>query len=750
MAVETPGWVGRSTPRLEGRDKVRGKRRYVADVRRRDEAFARIVLSPHARARVTSVDREAALKTKGVIAVFTSDEMGREGILAGEEVHYVGEPVAVVVAETEAAAEDGADALVIHYEAMEAVTDPVLAMRRDAPAVRPDDFSEGREDAGAHGADVGGEEGGSTSKNVTSRVHFHRGDVDAALQEADVEVEGTYRIPEVHQGYLETHGTVVEPGTDGHITIWASTQGQFSTRSGTAAALGIPDHLVTVNAAEVGGGFGGKYVLHEPIAAVVAKAVGRPIRIILDRLQDFLYSNPSPAAMITVKLGAKRDGTLTAIKSTMIFDSGALPEAPAGIAAELLGGTYPAPNLDIEAYEVLTNKTPVGAYRAPGAPQAYFALESEMDRLAKVLGMDPIELRLKNAAREGSLRASGRPYPRIGLVECLEAVRDHPFWKDRKSGPDEGYGVAVGGWLGGTEPAAAACSLNGDGSLVLQLGSTDITGTNTTFAQIAAQVFGMDPERVSVTSGNTDQAPYAGASGGSKVTYTVGAAVLEAAQDAKRQILEVAGSELEASPEDLELENGEIRVKGVPGRSVSLERIARLTTSFGGRYAPVYGRGRTSIHVPSPGFAVHVAKVRVDRATGEVKVIGYLAVQDVGRALNPAAVTGQIRGGVAQGIGRALLEDLVHAASGQLLDGNLMDYMLPTATDIPPIEVVFVEVPSPLGPFGAKGVGEPPAIPGAAAIANAVEDAAGVRMRNLPIRPDAVMRALEELKDDEA
>jgi CO/xanthine dehydrogenase Mo-binding subunit len=414
------------------------------------------------------------------------------------------------------------------------------------------------------------------------------------------------------------------------------------------------------------------------------------------------------------------------------------------IAAILLGGYYRFPNLDIRGYEVLTNKPGAGAYRAPGAQQASFAIESAVDELARKLVMDPLEFRLQNCAVEGDPRPNGGAWPRIGLKECLEALRDHPAWQKRDATKTRGRGVgiAVGGWPGGIEPATAVCRLDANGKLTVVLGSVDLTGTNTTFAQIAAETFGMAADEVAVTTAATDAAPFAGGSGGSKITYTVGKAVQNAAEDALRQILAVASESLEASVEDLEVFEGAVRVRGVPSSRISLKDIASRTMGFAARNEPVYGRGSTAIRESAPGFAVHLVEVEVDEVTGLTQPVRYVAVQDVGFAINPAAVEAQIHGGVAQGLGWALYEGMVYDADGQLLTATLMDYVLPRAEMIPPIETVLVEVPSEHGAYGAKGVGEPPAIPGAAAVANAIRDLVGARMVSLPIRPELVAQAL--------
>ncbi len=726
--------------RLEGGDKASGRTAYAADVRLSGALHAEFVTSPYAHARVTSVDSSAAQAMPGVVGVFTADDIGTLGLLAKGEVFYAGQPVTVVVADDRRAAADAAQAVRVRYERLPAVVDPRLALRADAAKVLPDELRSQRADAGAHGADAA-QHASSARVNVCGESHFVRGNIDEGMRLADVVVAQRYRIPALYQGYLEPHASVAVPDSDS-LTIYTTTQGQFAVREEVCSMLGLPEHRVRVVAMTVGGGFGAKFVKLEPVVAALALRTGQPVRMVLSRSTDFLQSRPGTFAEIDVRIGARSDGTLTALQADLLMDAGAQEDGTVGIAAMMLGSTYRVPHLLVDGVEVLTHKTPTGAYRAPGAPQAFFALESAMDELARKLGQDPFEFRLRSAVQKGDPRANGAPWARIGLLEVLETARSHPFWTERKKGEDEGYGVAAGGWPSGTEPAAAACRINGDGSITVQVGSVDITGTNTTFAQIAAEVFGVGTNAVAVKAGDTDTAPYSGSSGGSKITFTVGSAVLQAAQDARQQVLEMAAQELEASASDLDMADGRVFVRGAPSRSVNVADLARRTTAYGGTAAPLVGRGRIAIKRGAPGFAAHVARVRVDRRTGEVQPIGYLAVQDVGRTINPMAVEGQIRGGVAQSIGRALGEEMRWGDSGQLLSASFLDYALPRASDVPPIEVALVEVPSEQGPFGAKGVGEPPAVPGAAAVVNAVADATGARVRELPLRPEAVLRAM--------
>jgi len=731
--------VGESLPRIDGPEKLRGQATYVADVRLPRTLTARLVLSTYAHAKIASIDLDGALRVPGVVAAYAGSDLAKTRLFAEGEAMHVGEPLAVVVAEDDAAAEDGADAVRITYEPLPAVADAMAAMRPDAPLTR-ESAGEADPNAAAHGAVAGGAKPTRPKpRNVNEVSEFARGDVEQAWKDADVVVEDTYRIARVHQGYLETQGSVAARQPRGGLEVYTSTQSPYDVQSSVARATGTPSSEVRVVASTVGGGFGGKFGLLEPLAAELAQRLGRPVKVVLDRVQDFLVSHPAPEAIIKLKMAAKKDGTITALQGELVLDEGSAG-SDAGFACRLIGTIYRIPNLDLVGYDVLTHKPSVGAYRGPDAPQAMYALESHVDRLARALGIDPIEMRLKNIVQEGDPDPQGSPWPHTGLVECIERLREHPIWKGRGQLADgEGVGVALGFWPGGLQPAVAACRLNADGSVTVQVGAVDLTGAHTAFAQIAADSLGVPMDQLRVSMGDTLNSPFAGGAGGSKTIYTVGPAVAAAAQDLRRQILALAAQLLEAAPEDLEIDGGNVMVRGVPAKAISLSRLGRASTAFGGQHPPLHGSGRTAIGKQAYGVAAHLAKVRVDRETGEVRVTGYVAAQDVGRAINPAEVVGQIRGGVVQGLGRALFEAIRHDTTGQPLNPSMADYGLPTAADLPPIDVELVEVASELGPFGARGVGEPPAIPGPACVANAVEDAVGVRVTTAPIRPEHVL-----------
>jgi CO/xanthine dehydrogenase Mo-binding subunit len=739
--------IGVSQRRLEGGAKVTGATRFTADLRPPGLTVARLLLSPFPAARVARVDLEAARRAPGVVAVLSGADLtdlglaGPERPLATDRVFYAGQPVVAVVAETEGQAADAAELVDVEYEPLPAAVDAESAAGADASPVL-DSGAAGLDDAGAHGVTGGGSQAEELPANVTSQVRFAEGDVEAALRDSAVVVRRRYVMPAVHQGFIEPHLVLASPEHDGGLTIWTPTQGTFLARKTVADQLGLPLRKVRVVPMAVGGGFGGKICLIEPLVGLLALRSGRPVRLELTRTEEFAMGRGAPGAVVDLELGASREGDLTGLRARATFDNGAGQGGLGGLVGLFLAGTYRLPAYDIVSRDVATNKTPVQAYRAPGAPQSYYALECAMDELASELGLDPVDLRLRNASREGDPRPDGQAWPRIGLVECLEAARCHPIYTE-PAGEHEGVGLAVGGWGGGREPAAAACRVEPDGTLLLHVGSVDISGTDTTLAMIAADTFGVPLDRVEVERGDSANAPYAGVAGGSKIIYTVGPAVQQAAAEARRQLLEIAAEELEAAEEDLVIEDGEVRVAGAPGRARPIGELAELGAQFGGRYAPVLGQGRHTVTQQSPMFTVHLARVRVDPETGEWRLRAYAAIQDVGRALNPPEVVGQVHGGAVQSLGRAFGEELAWDRDGQLRTASFVDYGLPTIDQVPEIDVELLEIPSPLGPFGAKGVGEPPAVPGPPAIANAIWRASGRRLTELPADFARLVPAME-------
>ncbi len=751
--------IGVARPRIDAPDKVTGATRYAADGHVHGLLHARLVLATEAHARIRGVEKDGALAIPGVVAVLTAADLpiattGNDRTaepLAREEVVFAGQPVAIVVAETEAAAEDAVETVVVEYEQLEPVVDVEQAMEPGAALARLADEEEtGGDLESIHtGVDKGEDDdtGEQLSGNVLDTVRRNSGDAAALLESSDAVVSGTFRTPWVYQAYIEPQVTTTWLEPNGTLVVSTATQGSFVTQRELARAYGLSLDRIRVIAEPLGGAFGGKFAIVEPLAAGATLVLQRPVRVVLTRAEDFQATNPASAQVSHLRVGGRKDGTLTAIEARMIVDRGSNAGwGVEGITSLLVAGPYRWEAHDLRGYGVQTNRFTFGAYRGPGAPTAAFALESLLDELASELGVDPLELRLKNAVVEGDLSVSGNPFPRMGAVEVLERVREHPMWTSRGSLPDdEGVGVAAGYWPGGNEPAAAVCRVNADGTMTVVTSAVDMSGVNTGFAAIAAEAFGLSPEQVRVVSADTATGPYAGASGGSKVTYTVGVAVLRAAEAAREALLQAASEELEIAPVDLEVVDGVVRAVGAPDRSIAVEEIAKRTLRFGGRHKPIEGHGGSAQTRGAPSASAHLAHVRVDRETGEIELLGYAIAQDVGRALNPALVEGQMRGGAAQSIGWALFEELRHDEAGRLLTGSFLDYAIPTADRVPDIDTLIVEVPAPDGPYGAKGIGEAPVIPGPAAIANAVAAAVGVRLRELPMTPPRVWRALRKL-----
>jgi CO/xanthine dehydrogenase Mo-binding subunit len=747
--------IGVSTPRRDSEPKVRGTTRFAADQPVTGLLHGRLVLAHEAHATIAGIRGDAALALPGVVAVLTASDLPIVGSGAGrayeplarEEVTYAGQPLALVVAETEALAEDAAELVEVELDALEPVLDLETATRPGAPRARVK--ARGGGDAGdlsdAHASvSAGGTVEEELSDNVLDTARLERGDVDAALRSSEVVVQGTFSTPWVYQGYLEPQTATAWVEPDGELVIHSATQSPFATRGTLADLFGLPADRIRVRGTPLGGAFGGKLMLLDPLVAAAALVLRRPVRLTLTRSEDIAASNPAGAELLTLELGADADGTLTGIRSRVLVDRGATDDfGVESIAAMLSSGPYRWRAHELTALGVATNRVTFGAYRAPTAPPAAFAVESLLDELAEALGLDPLELRLRNVAVEGDTAPSGQQFPVFGARQCLERLRDHPLWARRGDLPEgEGVGAAIGWWPGGYEPAAAVCRLDADGHLTVITGAADMSGVETGFATIAAEAMGVDPSRVRVVYADTGSAPYAGTSGGSKVTYTVGRAVERAATQAREQLLEVAAEELEIAPEDLEIVDGSVRPRGVPAKALTLEELAGRILQFGGRHAPVEGHGRVALS-PAPQSAAHLSHLRVDPSTGGVTVLSHVIAQDVGRALNPALVEGQMRGGTTQGIGWALLEGLAYDGHGQLTTGTFVDYALPTAATVPLIDTEIVEVPAPEGPYGAKGVGEAP-VPGVpGAVANAIAAATrGIRMRELPMTPERIWRAL--------
>jgi len=753
--------VGVSIPRPDGPEKVTGRVQYVADIPAKGLLHAKLLRSPHAHAKIVSIDTSAAKALPGVRAVLTAKDIPHlkkkaptraHAVLAIDRVVFMGQPVAAVAADEPSIAEEALDLIKVQYQVLAPSVDPLKSMLPGAAPVADAGTEADTSEALAHSAvAIAKSETPAKAVNISQQARLQRGDPAKGFAESDHVLEKTYRVPMVHQGYLEPHAVLAEWDRNGLLTLWASTQGSFNTRSEVADVLGIPENRIRVIPVECGGGFGGKIrALCEPITAVLAQVTKRPVRYVMTRREELQAGMPAPQVIIKLKTGVKRDGTLMALDAETVIDSGAFSGAVLAVSAVFLGSMYKWPSFDIRGFEVLTHKPSVAAYRAPVAPQTIFAIESHMEQIARDLDLDSVEFRMRHLIEPGDPMVNGQPWQSNGAKQVLSRIAEHPHWKSRKqwvaaagkSGKRRGVGLALGGWLGGLQPTGATVRLNPDGSLAVLTGQVDIAGTNISLAQIAASAYGVDTDLVRITTGDTDVAPMTGLSAGSKTIYTVGAAVLQAAEDARRQTFEIAAAELEASVHDLELVDGKVTVRGMPDKGITLATIGKKGNLYMSKTPPVLGKANPAFTQQAPGFAAQLARLEVDPDTGEVTIQDFVIVQDVGKAINPLGVEGQMQGGAVQSLGIALTEGLMFDDSGRLTNPSLLDYRKLTAADLPNLETIIVEVPAPAGPFGARGVGEPPIIPAPAAIANAIQNATGARLTELPMSPERIALAL--------
>jgi CO/xanthine dehydrogenase Mo-binding subunit len=725
--------IGQDTLLMDGESKLTGQMRYAPDLKIPGMLHARLVTSPYPHARVTSIDTSAALAVPGVVAVITAKDLPdiqpadrTSLLLAREKVIFTGHPVALVVAETEAAAHDAVDQVMVDYDPLPAVVTIEDAIQENAPLVWENGVSN---------------ENNAPASNRRKGKAEVKGDVEKGFAEADVIIERTFHSPVVHQSSLETHSMLIQPDpVRGGATIWSATQDPFGLRQVVAETLDVPESDVRVIATPPGGGFGGKFPIYEPLVALAARLVAQPVRLVLSRSEELLATNPAPALRVQVKVGAKRDGTLTALQGEVIVDDGCFPGWIMGLARELLVKQYEFPNVHVETGCVITNKPSSGSYRAPSAPTMVFVIDTLLDEIAEKLSLDPLDVKRRNLP---PLEDSD---PAHGALDVFAAIEQHPLWQNREAIRAEGRGVgmAMGAWWVGVVAGAASCSLNRDGKLLVNIGNADVAGSTTGMAMMAAEIFGVDARDVRININDTSSAPVAAMTAGSLTTYNTGSAVIRAAEEARKQVLAIAAQEFEAAVEDIEIVNGQVQVRGVPDKAISLKTIASKQI---GKYAPVFGNGRWADTEGAAIYSAQLVETEVDRETGDVRVLRLVIAQDAGKAINPAAVRGQMTGGATQGIGWALYEEMHYDQGGQLLSGSWMDYVMPhanqTATQF---ETIIVEVPSARGPLGVRGVGEPPVVPTAAAIANSIAHATGVRMTELPMTPVKVLAALNNGK----
>lgn len=746
-------WVGTRPLRPDGVDKVTGRARFGADLAMQGQLVGQVLRSPHPHARINSIDVSAAAKLPGVKAIVTRDDFKDQpsefipagemminyrdvvrSVMAREKTLYEGHPVAAVAATSARIAKQALKLIKVDYQVLPHVIDVVEAMQPGAPLLHEDMITAGMEPAP------------TTPSNVAKRVEFVMGDAAAGFAQADVVVERSFTTKPVHQGYIEPHACVASVSEDGQADVWVSTQGHWIVRAHCARLLGWDVGKIRVTAAEIGGGFGGKTVVYlEPLALALSKKARRPVKMVMTREDVFRASGPTSGAHVHVKIGATKDGRIVAAEAELKYQAGAFPGSPVQPGCMCAFAPYDLENVKVVGYDVVTNRPKVAAYRAPGGPISEFAVESVVDEVARKIGMDPIELRLKNAAKQGTRAAYGPKFGPVGFIETLEAAKSHAHWRTPLK-KNQGRGVASGFWFNIGGETSVSLQLNEDGTLSLTAGTPDIGGLRASLCMMAAEELGVDLDKIRVQIGDTGQLGYNFLTGGSRATFSSGMATVDAAREIIKEACKRAAKLWELPEEAVEYKDGGVRPAGPNAGQhapMTLRDIAAMAGKTGG---PIAGYARINAAGAAPSFATHIADVEVDPETGKATVVRYTAIQDAGRAIHPSYVEGQYQGGVAQGIGWALNEEYIYGDDGKLQNPGFLDYRVPVASDLPMIDTVIVEVPNPRHPYGVRGVGETPIVPPMATIANAMADATGVRFTDLPMSPPKVLKALDEAR----
>jgi len=742
--------VGTRPVRPDGVDKVTGRATFGADMVLPGMLWGKVKRSPHAHARIVKIDTSKAAKLAGVKSVITAADLPdiaseeafvgegpmnfrdlSRNCIARDKALYEGHAVAAVAAISQAIADQALDLIDVQYEVLPHVIDVEEAMKPDAPILHDDLFT----------ANV--EPKPTKPSNIAKRVYFAKGDIEAGFREAEVVVEGRYTTKPVHQAYLEPHACIVTVAADGQAQVYSSSQGHFMVRAYCAKLLGWDIANIRAVPLEIGGGFGGKTLIYlEPLALTMSKKSGRPVKMMMTREEVFRGSGPTSGATVEVKIGAKRDGTIVAAKEILKYQAGAFPGSPVQPGCMCGFAMYELPNVEVIGYDVVSNRPKVAAYRAPGAPISSYAVESALDDLARELGMDPIALREKNGVREGSKTHYGPTHHNIGFMQTLTAAKNSDHWNTPLK-PGQGRGIACGFWFNIGGESSGAVHINEDGTAAVVSGSPDIGGSRASMAMMAAEVLGIPVEKVRPIVGDTASIGFTHVTGGSRVTFATGMAVTQASERVVEQLKARAAQIWEIPPEAVDWRDGNAYPAGSNAGAfepLSLGEIALRAAKTGG---PISSEVSLNAQGAGPGFGVHICDVEVDRETGGVKIVRYTAVQDVGKAIHPSYVEGQIQGGAAQGIGWALNEEYIYNDKGQMENPGFLDYRCPVASDLPLIEAIMVEVPNPRHPFGARGVGEVPIIPPMAAVGNAIRDAIGIRMTDLPMSPPKVRAAVD-------
>jgi CO/xanthine dehydrogenase Mo-binding subunit len=732
-------FVGTRPDRPDGLDKVTGRAKFGADAVAPGMLFGAIVRSPHAHARIVKIDTSKAEAMKGVKAVVTRADFAtgltgefwnvQENVMAGDTALYDGHAVAAVAATSALDARDAAKLIEIEYEVLPHVTDVDKAMAVDAPVIR-DGTADGSVPEGMH-------------PNVVRYHESGHGDVAAGFAEADLVIEDSFKTEATHQGYIEPHACLASLGADGKGELWCTTQGHWYAQKHCAALLGIETSQLRVTASEIGGGFGGKTtVFIEPVALALSRKANRPVKLVMSRSEVLRATGPTSSTSMDVKIGMKKDGTITAAEGVFRLQGGAFPGAPMEFTAMCAFAPYALENVRQVGYDVIANRPKQAAYRAPGSPMAAFAVESVIDLLCQELDLDPVEVRLKNASKKGTKASYGPRFDDIGLVECLEAARDHPHY----SAPLEqgqGRGISCGFWFNHGGETSVSLALSEDGTVQVSVGTPDIGGSRASMALMASETLCIPYENIRVTIADTATLGYNDVSHGSRVTYASGLATIKAAQAAIAEMCKRAAAKWGIPEDAVKWEDGCAVPSGPNAGDFEPLAMADITADMGATGGPISGHFEATPEGAGVSFGVHIVDAQVDPETGKTSIPRYTVIQDAGKAVHPAYVEGQFQGGAAQGIGWALNEEYIYGEDGRLQNAVFLDYRIPVASDLPMIDTVIVEVPNPGHPYGVRGVGETGIVPPLAAIANAVSRAAGVRMHELPMSPPRILAALK-------
>jgi CO/xanthine dehydrogenase Mo-binding subunit len=742
--------IGTRPVRHDGVDKVTGRAVYGADVKVPGLIWGEVLRSTEVHAKIKSIDTSDAEKFPGVIAVMTHDDLATPGrdttrnglndvdreffnIMAKDKVMYKGHVVAAVAAIDRNTAQEAVRKIKVEYEKLPAVTNVDDAIAKNAPILLED---------------LIGDHLGEEVKNTNIATHFRHefGNVEEGFESADLIVDKEVSLQMVHQGYIEPHNATAIWSEDDKVTVWSSTQGSFGVRDQTAKFIGVSPSSVRVNYSEIGGGFGGKTKVYlSPIAAILSKkSNGRPVKIVMDRPSVFQATGPAPGGKVRVKMGVTNEGKITAAHATIRYEAGAYPGSAVNAGAICIFACYEMPASRIDGFDIVVNKPKSAAYRAPGSPQAAFAIETVVDEICDQKGWDKIQFRLDNAAKKGTRRGDGVLLEKIGFEESLKAAQKSEHWNSdlgkSKEGKLRGRGLACGYWMNGGGLSTCDLMLTDDGTVMMNEGSADIGGTRASIAMQAAEVLGLSAEDIKPTIPDTDSIGYTGMTGGSRTTFATGYAAYLAAQSMVEQLKSRVAILWELNENDIDFNDGYF-TSNDQELKISIKELSGKLESTGG---PVSSTASVNMAAGGNGYAVHICDLEIDPETGKTDVVRYTAIQDVGKAIHPSYAEGQIQGGVVQGIGWALNEEYYLHPDGSMANHSFLDYRMPTCLDMPMIETIMVEVPNPNHPYGVRGVGEVTLAPPIAAASNAVKDATNKRILEQPIKPSRILKAISD------